>query len=103
VNRLVTERDVAALDGKGPIVVDDGTLITPAALDLAHERGIAVLYARGRGERLPPERVPGAGGADPGKALPAEVLSRDGVYLVRVEAGVARIYRVGASGLEPIS
>ncbi|HKB16869.1 MAG TPA: hypothetical protein VKF62_12440 [Planctomycetota bacterium] len=102
VKRLVTERDVRAWIGREPIRVDEETLITPGALDLAHERGIPVVYAGGRASPFAPDVVPGAGS---GTSL-EEVLglpSADGTYLVRIEGGKRTIYRVTASGLEPLA
>ena len=106
MNRLVTERDVRERVGEGPIVVDDETLITPSALDLAHERGIAVLYTRGRAAASPADRVPGAPGSASAPAVPptlSGLLSRDGTYVLRIEGGKVVAFRVGPSGLEPVS
>ncbi|MCI0587646.1 MAG: hypothetical protein L0323_12460 [Planctomycetes bacterium] len=100
MKRLVTERDVRAWIGREPIRVDEETLITPGALDLAHERGIPVVYAGGRASPFSPEVVPGAPVADPSPEEPLRLPLADGTYLVRIEGGRRTVYRVTASGLE---
>ncbi len=106
MKRLVTERDVRAWIGREPIRVDEETLITPAALDLAHEKGIPVLYAGGRASPFSPEVVPGAPHAAPPPAIPSaaeiRVPAGDGTYLVRIEGGKRTVFRVTARGLEPL-
>lgn len=104
MKRLVTERDVRAWIGREPIRVDEETLITPGALDLAHERGIPVVYAGGRASPFAPEVVPGAPGAvaatSPSPEEPLRLPPGEGTYLVRIEGGRRAVYRVTASGLE---
>jgi hypothetical protein len=46
--RLITESDVRAGRITNPLVIEPGTLITPAALDAAFVRGIRVIYAHDR-------------------------------------------------------
>jgi hypothetical protein len=107
VKRLVTERDVRAWIGREPIRVDEETLITPAALDLAHEKGIPVLYVGGRASLLAPEVVPGAPGAvvaaNPPLEEPPRLPAEEGTYLVQIEGGRRTVYRVSGRGLEPLA
>ena len=107
MKRLLTERDVRAWIGREPIRVDEETLITPAALDLAHERGIPVVYAGARASTVAPETVPGAPHAAPSPETPSggevRLPTGEGTYLVRVEGGRRTVYRVTARGLEPLA
>jgi hypothetical protein len=107
VKRLVTERDIRAWIGREPIRVDEETLITPGAVDLAHERGIPVVYCGGRSSPFAPDVVPGAPQPDSTPSVPSgtevRIPAGDGTFLVRIEGGRRTVYRVTASGLEPLT
>ena len=99
MKRLVTERDVRAWIGREPLRVDEETLITPGALDLAHEKGIPVVYAGGRASPFAPGAV---AHPRPSPDEPLRLPPGEGTYLVRIEGGRRTVYRVTASGLEPL-
>ncbi|MFH0946131.1 MAG: hypothetical protein V2A76_13105 [Planctomycetota bacterium] len=92
--KLITEQDVR--DGKvgDPIVIDADTRITPSALDRAAMLGIRVKYS------------------DPGKPSEACHIARDaalpvvhlpdGQYLVHVNRGQTRVYRLTPGGPVPL-
>ena len=92
--RLVTEADVLAMAPGAELVLDAGTLATPAALDAAHRRGVRVVR-------------PGEGGAAsrPTASAPAtlwdRMLAADGTYVVQVRAGRAVVTRLGDEGPKP--
>ncbi|MBI4878908.1 MAG: hypothetical protein HY812_04505 [Planctomycetes bacterium] len=96
--RLITDADVREGRAGDPIVVDADTNITPAALDRAAALGLRVVFARGGG-------APGAarpdGGALARAALPVLQLP-DGQYLVSVDHGQARVFRLTAQGPVPL-
>jgi ACT domain-containing protein len=56
MKRLITKLEVEKW-GEGPIVVTDEVIITPAALDLAQEKGIPIIYRKGFASE-PPEETP---------------------------------------------
>lgn len=83
--RLYTEADVAAMPRGGVLTLGKAALATPAALDLAFTRGIAVSYADG-------ETVVGAQAAR-ADAL-TRMLAQDGTYVVSVQRGAAVLTRL---------
>lgn len=85
--RLYTEADVRALPRGAELVLGKSALATPAALDLAFERGVRVVW----GETA----APGAAS----DAL-ARLLAADGTYVLVVRAGRAQVTRLGAAGPE---
>jgi len=91
--RLVTEADVAARATRDPLVVDDDTIVTPSALDLAHARGIPVVYQGKRGQAPVPEKGSGTVSAKP--ETEPDPFSQDGLYLVRIEKGRRTVIRLG--------
>lgn len=88
--RLYTEADVRALPRDAELVLGRSALATPAALDLAFERGLRVVF--------------GAAGDTPA-ALPGEALRRllalDGTYVLNVRAGRATVTRLTEAGPVP--
>ena len=88
--RLYTEANVRELPAGSELVLGKEALATPAALELAYVRGVRVRWADG-------SSTPGlaAGNAAGGVA---RLLAEDGQYLVQVQAGKARVYRLGPSG-----
>ena len=87
--RLYTEADVRALPSGSEIVLGADALATPAALDLAFERGLRVV--RADGSSAPQRAVPAGDGL---RAL----LAQDGTYIVEVRGGRARATRLSESG-----
>jgi hypothetical protein len=83
--RLVTEADVAARTSPDPLVVDEDTIVTPSALDLAHARGIPVVYKRGQASLVEGSESAHKGGLTP---------FADGLYLVRIEGGRRTVIRL---------
>jgi len=94
VVKLITERDVQ--DGRlgDPIVIDAETAITPSALDRAALLGLRVVFARERG--VAPPRPHSQSAALPVVELP------DGQYLVHVNRGQTRIFRLTPTGPVPV-
>lgn len=89
--RLYTEANVRELPVGAELVLGKEALATPAALELAFARGIRVRYGDGTS-------TPGAGAPPASDGLWKKLLAADGEYVVQVEAGKARVYRLGASG-----
>jgi hypothetical protein len=92
VVKLITEQDLQ--DGRlgDPIVIDAETAITPSALDRAALLGLRVVFARERG--VAPHHSQSA-------ALPVVELP-DGQYLVHVNRGQTRIFRLTPTGPVPV-
>lgn len=87
--RLYTEADVRALASGSELVLGADALATPAALDLAFERGLRVV--RADGSAAPQRPAPGGDGL---RAL----LLQDGTYVVEVRAGRAHATRLTEAG-----
>lgn len=85
--KLITEDDVRRRRAGDPIVLDEQTRITPSARDLAHVRGIAIVEA---GSAATPSRT----------AIPVLHLP-DGQYLLHVDRGRARVFRLTPNGPIP--
>ena len=88
--RLYTEADVRALPRGSELVLGRAALATPAALDLAFERGLRVVW----------------GGAEAAAAGPVpealqRLLASDGTYVVNVRAGRATLTRLTEAGPVP--
>lgn len=84
--RLVTEADVLALAPGSELVLDGPTIVTPAALDAAHRRGL---------------RLRRTGEAAPARAVPAgleRLLAQDGTYVVVVRAGRMSVTHLSENG-----
>jgi len=86
--RLYTEADVRALPRGAELVLGKSAVATPAALDLAFERGVRVVW----GESAAP-----AAAAD---AL-ARLLASDGTFVVVVRSGRAQVTRLTDAGPVP--
>lgn len=100
--RLITESDVRAMARGGDLVLMPDTIATPAALDLAFERGMRVV--RGAAASAPGGSC-GCGGAS-GGACSAQcawgrMLVADGVYVVVVKNGAASVSKLTDQGPVP--
>ena len=83
--RLYTEADVAAMPRGAVLSLGKAALATPAALDLAFSRGIAVSYDEGAT----------LAGSLPARAdALARMLAQDGTYVVTVQRGAAVLTRL---------
>ncbi|MEW6071957.1 MAG: hypothetical protein AB1726_05080 [Planctomycetota bacterium] len=87
---LYTEADVRALAAGSELVLGERAIATPAALDLAHARGIRVRWADGT-------VTPGAARAEH-DCLWHRILAADGSYVVEVAGGRARVTRLTEAG-----
>jgi len=88
---LYTEADFRALPEGSTVHVGDHDLVTPAALDVAHERGLRLV--RGAG----PTAV--AAGGKKRDCLWHKVLATPGKFLVEVSAsGDAAVWQLGDHG-----
>ena len=87
---LYTEADFRAL-GEGSVVhIGDDDLVTPAALDVAHERGLRLVRG-GQGQAAP--------GGKKRDCLWHKVLATPGKYLVEVNgSGDAAVWQLGDHG-----
>ena len=83
--RLYTESDVAALPRGAVLSLGKEALATPAALDMAHMRGVLVSYADGKSL---------AGSAQPRDDALSKMLALDGTYIVTVQKGAATLTRL---------
>ncbi len=91
--RLICEADVLAMAPGEVLRLDSGTIVTPAALDAAHVRGVRVVR---EGER--------ASGATRGTKKPClwhRILETDGSYVVQVVNGRASVTRLEPGGPTP--
>lgn len=86
--RLYTEADVRALPRGAELVLGKAALATPAALDLAFERGVRVVWGDGAS-------APAASDAL------ARLLAADGTYVLVVRAGRAQVTRLSDAGPVP--
>jgi hypothetical protein len=86
--RLYTEADVRALPRGAELVLGKAALATPAALDLAFERGLRVVWGE----------AAAAGAAS--DAL-ARLLAADGTYVLVVRSGRAQVTRLTEAGPAP--
>jgi len=102
--RLITESDVRAMARGGDLVLGPDTIATPAALDLAFERGLRVLRG-GASNSSSSAGGCGCGGAG-GGACSAQctwgrMLASDGVYVVVVKNGAASVSKLTDQGPQP--
>lgn len=88
--KLYTESDVRHLAPGTSLRIGPGDIITPAALDTAHERGIKVW----KGAAAP---APGAG-AHNKDCLWHKMLAEPGKYLVEVSGGQAVVWQLADTG-----
>ena len=89
---LWDEARVRKLPDGAEIVLGASAIATPAALDLAFARGIAVRHGRQAAEGVAPAA---------GNALWRKLLARDGTYVVEVRGGRPRVARLTESGPVP--
>ena len=106
IKELYTEADVRALPRGSRLVLRAGSLATPAALDAAFERGIAVVREgdSGAGSAATSSAGCGCGGAcSPGSCTWSKMLSSDATYVVVVSGGRASVARMTPSGPVPFA
>jgi ethanolamine utilization cobalamin adenosyltransferase len=90
--KLILESDVRAMARGSRLVIEKGTIITPAALDSAHERDITLDRRSGSGQS-------GLAGASKSKeCLWHKMLAEPGKYLVEVNDGNAVVWLLGDNG-----
>jgi hypothetical protein len=117
IRRVITDRDVLTGAVSSPIVLDEHTLLTPAARDRAVQKGL-VIVERGAGHTTP-ARAEGCGecGGDcatcgcalqgtsggSGSGIPSLTSLPDGLHLVRVEGGrvVSALPAAGSGLMQP--
>jgi hypothetical protein len=91
---LVTEANVRQMAPGAELWLGPDRIATPAALDLAFQRGIRVRHGQ----------KPSGGGGDCGcdhTCLWSKIKSTDGTYVVSVSGGRARVARVAEGGPQP--
>ncbi len=94
---LYTEADFRALPEGATVHVGDHDLVTPAALDVAHERGLRLV--RGGAPGGTPCGAGAGGSAKKRDCLWHKVLATPGKYLVEVSAGGdAAVWQLGDHG-----
>lgn len=89
--RLYTETNVRELAAGSELVLGKDAIATPAALELAFERGIRVRWSDGTS-------TPAASAAAPVDSVLKKLLAEDGEYVVQVKGGRARVFRLGTAG-----
>ena len=87
--RLYTEASVRELPSGAELVLEQGDIATPAALELAFARKIRVRWSDG-------PSTPAAGENSGG--LWRKMLVEDGTYVVEVKNGRARVHRLASAG-----
>jgi hypothetical protein len=85
--KLILETDVRSMALGSNLKLAPGDIITPAALDTAHERGIRVWHG--------PEKMAGPQSHD---CLWHKMLAEPGKYLVEVKDGAAMVWKLADSG-----
>lgn len=93
--RLYTETNVRELPAGSELVLGKEAIATPAALELAFARGIRVQWSDGTSTPGSSELRARAAPADAGLR---QLLAEDGEYVVQVEAGRVRVFKLGSSG-----
>jgi len=96
---LVTEDCVRRMAHGSVIQLSSGKIATPAALDLAHSRGIRV-------EQLDGSAIPAArsaGAAQPSGSTWERMKASDGTFIVQVEGGRVTVTRLGEDGPTPFA
>ncbi|MCB9916131.1 MAG: hypothetical protein H6828_13465 [Planctomycetes bacterium] len=91
--RLITEADVRALPRGGVLRVDRRTIVTPAALDAAHARGLRVSYEDEDGCASRKTARPAGR-----ECLWHGMLANDGTYVVEVRGGRAVVHQLSEQG-----
>ncbi len=93
--RLYTEMNVRELPAGSELVLGQSAIATPAALELAFARGIRVRYGDGTSTPGSSELRASAAPTDGGLK---KLLAEDGEYVVQVESGRARVFKLGSGG-----
>jgi hypothetical protein len=88
--RLVTESDVRAMARGGELVLGSDVIATPAALDLAFQRGMKLSRRDGGG--------PSATASAASDPLWSRMLAADATYVVVVKGGRANVSRMTDQG-----
>jgi len=105
--QLYTEADVRAMPRGARLMLGPGALATPAALDAAHERGIAVVHGdalANSAAALSNSAGCGCGGScTPSTCTWSKMLSSDATYVVVVSGGRATVARMTPSGPVPFA
>jgi hypothetical protein len=103
--RLITESDVRALARGAELVVTPDTIVTPAALDLAFERGVrlvrAAAGAAAGGCSCAGASASSCGGSCSKCGAWGKLLASEGTYVVVVKNGVASISKLTDQGPLP--
>lgn len=92
--RLITESDVRAMARGGELALGADAIATPAALDLAFERGIKVV----RGDKAAAQCS-----CTPATCTWKQMLAADGTYVVVVKGGMPSISRLTEQGPVPLA
>lgn len=91
--RLITEADVRAMGAGEVLRVDGRTIVTPAALDAAHARGLRVVRGEAcGGAAAPPARTAGE------ECLWHSMLATEGTFVVEVRGGRAIVHQLEEQG-----
>jgi hypothetical protein len=93
--RLYTEADVRGLPRGTELLLGPDAIATPAALDLAFERGLRVVHAAAGGSG---PRAGGCSGCSGCDGCMRNLLGEDATYVVEVRAGRAVVTRLTPSG-----
>ncbi len=103
--RLITESDVRALARGAELVLTPDTIVTPAALDLAFERGVRLVRANAASASGAGACSCGGscGGSSSNGCAWGRLLASDGTYVVVVKNGVASLSKLTDQGPVPFS
>ena len=104
--QLITESDVRALARGAEIVLGPDVIATPAALDLAFERGLRVVPVSGGGAKSAccgSGGACGCGGDQPGGCTWKKMCASDATYVVVVAHGRAVVTRLTPGGPVPLA
>lgn len=91
--KLITEACVRGMPEGGVLHVGGAVIATPAAVDLARDKGIRVEWGTGVASGAPAQT-----GSGQRECLWHAMLAKDGTYVVRVVNGQAVVDRLEASG-----
>jgi hypothetical protein len=95
--KLYTEADVRTLARGTELVLGPDAIATPAALDLAFERGVRVVYAsKAAGGSVAASQATSA--AHQPNCLWHKMLAQDGNYVVEVKNGRAQVWQLTPNG-----
>jgi hypothetical protein len=98
--RLVTESDVRAMARGSELVLGPDVIATPAALDLAFERGLALVRRDASGATA---ASAAQCACTPANCTWKQVLASDGTYVVVVKSGVPSISKLTERGPVPFA